>query len=243
MASAQAMEEELQQSVLASDTTDWAQDASGANATSYSANRDMATVNTRKTRSSRELEVQEVDEDASGEEVEEDAEGEDDVDLLQIQEEPANTYQDGVEEEEDAEGEEVLIDGEEDAEGEDEDAEGEDEEAQVEDEDAEGEEDDEVEGVGAVKVMPPDFEDEDDAEDDESEVSDLASGVDEAVDEDSDADEEVAWEDARDEAEGDEDSEVAASNICIFCKQDEENDPSEDFEAFLACKGCGENGS
>ncbi|KAL6890744.1 hypothetical protein GGI43DRAFT_415634 [Trichoderma evansii] len=108
-----------------------------------------------------------------------------------------------------------------------------------EDDDAEGEEDGD-EGVGAVKIKPGDTDDEDDededAEDDaESDVSDLLSNPEE------DSDEEPAWEDAG-EVEEDEDSENdGPSNICMFCKQDEENDPSEDFETFLSCSRCGEN--
>lgn len=242
MASAQAMEEELQQSVLASETPDWAQDASNTNAASHTANRDIAVLNTRRTRSSREQQVEEEDRDASGEDVEEDAEGEDDIDLLQAAENPVDAQVDEEgeveeDEDEDAEGEEEIVEEEEEAgmiEGEEDE-----EDAEAEVEDADGEDDDEVEGVGAVKIMPPESEL---GEGDESEASDLASGAEEAVEEDSDADEEVAWEDARDEAEEDEESEVAATNTCIFCKQTEENDPSEDFETYLACKSCGENG-
>lgn len=106
-------------------------------------------------------------------------------------------------------------------------------------EDAEGDEDDE-------------FADEDEDEDDvvrfrrrksvpdvedESDVSEPPS----AADDDSEG--EQAWEDARDAAEEDDrDSEAAPLNTCAFCKQDEEHDPSEDFEAFLSCVRCGENG-
>lgn len=109
-----------------------------------------------------------------------------------------------------------------------------------EDGDADGEEDGD-EGVGAVKIKPGDTDDEDeedeDGEDDaESDDSDLLSNAED------DSDEEPAWEDAG-EVEGDEDSENdGPSNICMFCKQDEENDPSEDFEAFLSCSRCGDNG-
>lgn len=105
-----------------------------------------------------------------------------------------------------------------------------------EDDDADGEEDAD-EGVGAVKIKPGDTDDDEDDDDDdaESDVSDLLSAAED------DSDEEPAWEDAG-EVEEDEDSETGPSNICMFCKQDEENDPSEDFETFLTCARCGENG-
>ncbi|RCI16626.1 hypothetical protein L249_3330 [Ophiocordyceps polyrhachis-furcata BCC 54312] len=84
------------------------------------------------------------------------------------------------------------------------------------------------EAVGAVKIKPGEsFHD----EDAESDVSDLPSA---------DSDDEVAWEE-EDAADEDDDSEAASPNTCMFCKQDEENDPSEDFEAFLDCISCGDN--
>lgn len=116
-----------------------------------------------------------------------------------------------------------------------------DEEDDDEDNDEEGDEDGD-EGVGAVKIKPRDTDDEDDDDDDddadddaESDVSDLLSVAEE------DSDEEPAWEEAGGVEEDDE-SETAPSNICMFCRQDEENDPSEDFEAFLTCIRCNENG-
>lgn len=53
------------------------------------------------------------------------------------------------------------------------------------------------------------------------------------------SDGEAPWEDA---PEGDDEEELEAltPNICVFCKQDEENDPGEEFEEPLACLGCGE---
>ncbi|KAL9595359.1 MAG: hypothetical protein Q9219_006485 [cf. Caloplaca sp. 3 TL-2023] len=35
--------------------------------------------------------------------------------------------------------------------------------------------------------------------------------------------------------------EVATRNNCIFCAQDEEHDPSEEFEEYMACAVCGDN--
>ncbi|XP_044719109.1 MOZ/SAS family domain-containing protein [Hirsutella rhossiliensis] len=99
------------------------------------------------------------------------------------------------------------------------------------DEDAEGDDDDLEEGVGAVKIKPGEAEDDEDAE---SEVSELPSVPDEESDEDG-----AAWEDG--DVADDDESDAAPPNACTFCKQDEENDPSEDFEAFLTCTTCGEN--
>ncbi|KAI4250242.1 MAG: hypothetical protein LQ352_005414 [Teloschistes flavicans] len=66
-------------------------------------------------------------------------------------------------------------------------------------------------------------------------------------DEDSDkslSDEEDAaapeWEGGSDGGE-DASGEVATRNNCIFCGQDEEHDPSEEFEDYMACAVCGDN--
>jgi histone acetyltransferase SAS3 len=111
-----------------------------------------------------------------------------------------------------------------------------DDDAETGDEDAEGEEevgDDDVAST-TVRLRPEDAEE----RDEESEVSTIASAADE-----DESDEEENWEDARDTAEDEdeEESETGPSNICMFCKEDEEHDPSEDFEAYLTCKKCGEN--
>ncbi|PQE12222.1 hypothetical protein CJF31_00000395 [Rutstroemia sp. NJR-2017a BVV2] len=50
------------------------------------------------------------------------------------------------------------------------------------------------------------------------------------------------WE-SNGEDEDEEEVEVANPNRCIFCQQDEENDPSEEFELYLACEMCGDNGN
>ncbi|KAL7622509.1 Histone acetyltransferase [Parahypoxylon ruwenzoriense] len=93
---------------------------------------------------------------------------------------------------------------------------------------------DENEGVGAVKIKPGETEDEDsESEDDIS----LASGS-------SDRESAAEWEEAVENGEDeDEDSDAVEPNNCIFCKKDEEHDPGEDFETYLACKGCGEHGA
>ncbi|KAL2176309.1 uncharacterized protein P884DRAFT_226649 [Thermothelomyces heterothallicus CBS 202.75] len=92
-------------------------------------------------------------------------------------------------------------------------------------------EDDEDEGVGAVKIKPGETDDEDD-----SGVSSasLASSTDAESDE-------AEWEPA-DNGDADEDDELEnTAGLCTFCKQDEEHDPSEEFEVFLACIKCGDN--
>ena len=100
---------------------------------------------------------------------------------------------------------------------------------------AEDEEEDEDEGVGAVKVKPGETdESESESEDDAS----LASGG------SSDGESAAEWEEAADNEEDDDedDDSEAATNNCIFCKKPEEEDPAEEFEQYLACKGCGEHG-
>ncbi|KAL8662398.1 MAG: hypothetical protein Q9168_008259, partial [Polycauliona sp. 1 TL-2023] len=48
------------------------------------------------------------------------------------------------------------------------------------------------------------------------------------------------WEGASDAGE-DAIGEVANRNNCVFCGQDEEHDPSEEFEEYMACAVCGDN--
>lgn len=94
------------------------------------------------------------------------------------------------------------------------------------------EEDDE--GVGAVKIRPGETDD----EDNRSEAT--APTVSEAESEDDaewDGEEEVV-----DNDDEDSDNAQSQSNNCVFCKENEENDPGEEFEAYLACSVCGENG-
>ncbi|KAF9875978.1 moz sas family protein [Colletotrichum karsti] len=94
------------------------------------------------------------------------------------------------------------------------------------------EEDEEAEGVGAVKIRPGETDDE----------AELESDQDSQSESDNESDGAAAWEDAAGEDEDDEEgSEDAAPNMCMFCKQDEENDPAEEFEEYLACGVCGEN--
>ena len=94
------------------------------------------------------------------------------------------------------------------------------------------EDEDEDEGVGAVKIRPGDMDDDD--EEAESEGSSSQS----EGEEESDAEE--VWEETGENEDEDSDNEVPSSN-CVFCKEDEEHDPSEEFEAYLACTGCSDN--
>ncbi|MCJ1280847.1 hypothetical protein MMC26_000164 [Xylographa opegraphella] len=114
------------------------------------------------------------------------------------------------------------------------------------DEDAEDDED-EADFVGAVKI--PDGHmgdsDEDVVLEDGSDAND--DSVDEEDDDNSDKSsssaESVAiaeWEGGSEGAEEVE-AEVANRNNCIFCGQDEEHDPSEEFEEYMACAVCGDN--
>lgn len=90
-------------------------------------------------------------------------------------------------------------------------------------------EDADDEAVGAVKIRPGDSDD-----DEEASHGSETDGTE-------DTDSAAAWEDAPDgDGEGDDDFEAAASNTCIFCKQDEDHDPGEDFEEILECSACGE---
>ncbi|KAK3384291.1 hypothetical protein B0T24DRAFT_607896 [Lasiosphaeria ovina] len=113
--------------------------------------------------------------------------------------------------------------------------------SKVKDEHDEEEEDeeDEDEGVGAVKIKPGETEEDDD---DDSVVGSSASesGSESISDVDSDG---APWEDAheRDERDDENESENANPSICIFCKQDEEHDPAEEFEAYLTCFSCSDN--
>ncbi|CZS95434.1 related to histone acetyltransferase [Rhynchosporium agropyri] len=133
----------------------------------------------------------------------------------------------------------------------DEDAEGEEdddvaESAVPDNEDSDEEEDEDAEGVGAVKIQPRRLADDDDEDvvtgsENEDDVS-VASGVSDADEDESkdssEAEIEERWEPA---AEGEEEEEIANPNRCIFCQLDEESDPSEEFELYLACGVCGDN--
>ncbi|KAL1841862.1 hypothetical protein VTJ49DRAFT_6461 [Mycothermus thermophilus] len=94
------------------------------------------------------------------------------------------------------------------------------------------EDEDEDEGVGAVKIRPGETDDED-ASSEES--ASLASGS------DADSDGDGEWEGAENDEADDDDESEDTTGLCIFCKQDEEHDPGEEFEVFLACTKCQDN--
>lgn len=129
------------------------------------------------------------------------------------------------------------------------------------DEDAEGEEDNDLlhQQIHAghrsivASAKPASEDDDDDEEESDEDGVDLVKlrpesedeGGSEASTHESEAedDEGAAWEEEAQEADEEEEESVASpNNVCIFCKQDEENDPSEDFEAYLSCKRCSDHG-
>ena len=107
------------------------------------------------------------------------------------------------------------------------------------------EEADEEEHVGAVKIPKGQEEEsdsdvavEDGPEDSESDAGEALDGS------ESTASSEVsgAAEDWDEVSGADGDADVANRNNCVYCGQDEEHDPSEEFEEYLACSVCGDNG-
>lgn len=95
-----------------------------------------------------------------------------------------------------------------------------------------GDDEDEDEGVGAVKIKPGE------TEDDSADSASSHSGA--QSDQESESEDE--WEGLEPEKENDEDeSEAADTDLCMFCKQDEQHDPAEEFEVYLSCGNCGEN--
>lgn len=123
------------------------------------------------------------------------------------------------------------------------------------------EEDEDGEGVGAVKIQPGLLEDDEDVlsgsdDDDDDDDGSVASGEEDDESKDSDAEPEVEWKSTAEE----EEEEPANPNRCMyvgpsdgnticrsltfasFCHQDEDSDPSEEFEVYLSCAVCGDNG-
>lgn len=130
------------------------------------------------------------------------------------------------------------------------DAEGSDVDAEGSDMDAEGEEvddEDEAEPVGAVKIAlrrtaRSDEEEDYDNEDEDEGVAHSSDAKTSDSDESSaESEEEAPWQAGSDK---EEEAELAKSNpnVCVYCNQDEEHDPSEDFEPYLSCAVCGDNG-
>ena len=124
-----------------------------------------------------------------------------------------------------------------------------------------GDEDSDVEAVGAVKIRPADASSESDAESeaissaDDNESAEEGSAVraqtvtepvtaiedlSELGNESDTSEEEV--EEFHASSGSEEEEEVAVDrNSCIFCKQGEDDDPSEDFEPYLSCSVCGDH--
>ncbi|KAK1832504.1 putative histone acetyltransferase [Podospora conica] len=225
MAEAQLMEEQLQQSALLSELDDGAgdEDVTMENNAAFAANTEIHAGSMAQ----------------SGDEDEDMVDGEEDGDDSQDENDDAS----------ESEGH-IGSDDEEEEDGFAEDAEGdEDEEAAAasrsqrirlgkqssvdEEEDDDKEDDDEDEGVGAVKIKPGETDDEDSSSSSSDEEFESASG----------AESEGEWDETKvvENEDEDEESENERPNVCVFCKQDEEHDPAEDFETFLACKGCGDN--
>ncbi|KAF2203985.1 hypothetical protein GQ43DRAFT_221747 [Delitschia confertaspora ATCC 74209] len=119
--------------------------------------------------------------------------------------------------------------------------------------DAEGEEVDEEDGepVGAVKVAVDDpgmssDEEQDDANGDPDVAIESSSDAKSSESEDSnssssDSEAEEEWQAAPSDEEEDVSVGVVDPNGCIFCGEDEEHDPSPEFEEYLACAVCGDN--
>jgi histone acetyltransferase SAS3 len=114
-----------------------------------------------------------------------------------------------------------------------------------------------TEAVGAVKIRPADASSDGDAEseaassaeDNESEEvgsavePEAVAGVEELSEASNESD--TSEEEAEEfhESSGSEEEEGVAidRNSCVFCKQGEEDDPSEDFEPYLTCSVCGDH--
>ncbi|KAI9758839.1 MAG: hypothetical protein M4579_002785 [Chaenotheca gracillima] len=111
-------------------------------------------------------------------------------------------------------------------------------------EDLEEDVDDDGETVGPVK-MPEGQEDEESEEGLDEEAASIdqpSEGSDEDSEKeftDADSDAEGQWDDGSEA--GNDEAELASPNRCIYCGEDEENDPSEDYEEYLACAVCGDN--
>ncbi|KAF4339394.1 histone acetyltransferase [Fusarium beomiforme] len=224
MTSAQAMPEELQKGVMVSDEDadyDAAGETGGETTIIASDSKGDKGNYMKHQATGHNVDAEFSDRDASGEDV--DASGEEDNDYMTRDQIPSQRIlQPSQDDDEEDEGDEEQQEDDIDAEGEGE-----------EDVDAEGEEYEEDEGVGAVKFQPGTRSDEDD--DSESDKSESPSANDE------ESDEEGAWEDAAEAEEDHEDEETATSNNCIFCGHNEDEDPSEEFEVYLACGRCGGN--
>ncbi|KAL2365828.1 hypothetical protein RJZ56_001283 [Blastomyces dermatitidis] len=110
--------------------------------------------------------------------------------------------------------------------------------------DADRDGDEETEAIGAVKFPDGDAKSDSDGEDDdpndpdvefENESNGVKADSDDDSSEGSEADEE--WEAESNDVE-DAEADASNPNNCIVCGQDEEHDPSEEFEEYLSCAVC-----
>lgn len=227
------MEEDRQQGVMASDEDaeyETAGEAGGDTTIIATGSREDGGVSSVDRDPSDNGDIELSDRDASGEDV--DASGEEDNEYTAPPQLSSHNSRQTDQEEQDGADEEAeeaeAGDTEEEHDDADVDAEGD------EDVDAEGEEYEDDEGVGAVKFQPGTRNHDD--EDSESDKSDFPSANEE------ESDDEAAWDDAAEAEEDHDDEETAAPSHCVFCNQSEDDDPSEEFETYLACTRCGNNG-
>ncbi|EYE99813.1 putative histone acetyltransferase [Aspergillus ruber CBS 135680] len=122
------------------------------------------------------------------------------------------------------------------------------------DRDAEGEPDieaildgdnDETEPVGAVKLPDEAAQSSDNDEDADAEAEadpafDHQSGSDNGKSESSSQASDDEWEAESNDHE-DAEAEISSRSNCIFCGQDEDHDPSEEYEEYLTCTVCGDH--
>ncbi|CAF3461974.1 unnamed protein product [Fusarium graminearum] len=226
------MEEDRQQGVMASDEDaeyETAGEAGGDTTIIATGSREDGGVSSVDRDPSDNGDIELSDRDASGEDV--DASGEEDNEYTAPPQLSSHNSRQTDQEEQDGADEEAeeaeAGDAEEEHDDADVDAEGD------EDVDAEGEEYEDDEGVGAVKFQPGTRNHDD--EDSESDKSDFPSANEE------ESDDEAAWDDAAEAEEDHDDEETAAPSHCVFCNQSEDDDPSEEFETYLACTRCGNN--
>ncbi|KAJ5655954.1 hypothetical protein N7507_007904 [Penicillium longicatenatum] len=107
--------------------------------------------------------------------------------------------------------------------------------------------DDETEPVGAVKLPDDESSGDDDDADGESQNADgegdpaFEDENDREASESSDSESEAEDWEAESNGHEDGDAEIRSRTDCIFCGQDEEHDPGEDFEEWLTCVVCGDH--
>ena len=98
----------------------------------------------------------------------------------------------------------------------------------------------EEEGDGETAEAEP--EDSDDGQEEDSGSSQEDEGQESGAEESSSENEEAASQASgsseEEEEEEEEDDEIAEDQNCIFCKESEENDPSDEFEPYLTCTAC-----